>query len=308
MSGRWRLSIALSTLVSFGGQTSAQADSAPPRPALQECARAYENSQEHRSTGAISAARLEFERCRRDDCPEFIRNDCSRWSKEVEAEQPTVIFVAKRGSRFLTKVRVSLGDRVLVEQLDARPVALDPGEYDFRFETAEGGLVVQHALIQAGNKDRLLQVEFAPLARSHAAGSKSAATAGAAAATRRPAQAEPAATPSGSAPQPRVLPWALLAVGAASIGAGAALSFSGHSDEVELRDVCSPHCTDAQVAPVHTKYLLSNISFGLGLVSLSAAAYFFLRHSDSEQAAAGTLPVTVVASPSSIQASYGARF
>ena len=196
----------------------------------------------------------------------------------------------------------------MVERLNERAVELDPGEYDFRFETAEGSVVVQHALIQAGNKDRLLQVEFAPLARSHPPRSKSAATPRAAAAAHGPTQAETAATPSGSASQPRILPWALLAVGTASIGAGAALSFSGHSDEVELRDLCSPHCTDAQVAPVHSKYLLSNISFGVGLVSLSAAAYFFLRHSDSEQAAAGTLPVTVTASPSSIQASYGARF
>jgi len=310
LSRRWPLSLALSTAVSLAGQAFAQAESAPPRPAVQECARAYESSQEHRSTGAISAARLEFERCRRDDCPEFIREDCSRWSKELEAEQPTVIFAAKRGSRVLTQVRVSVGDRVLVEQLSARAITLDPGEYDFRFETTEGGLAVLHALIQPGNKDRLVQVEFAPLTRSPATRSKSAAIASAGASAHSAARPEPAAAPTktATAAPSRVLPWTLLAVGAASIGAGAALSFSGHSDELQLRETCSPHCTDAQVAPVHTKYLLSNISFGAGLVSLSAAAYFFLRHSDSEPAAAGTVPVTVVASPNSFQASYGARF
>ena len=64
----------------------------------------------------------------------------------------------------------------------------------------------------------------------------------------------------------------------------------------------------AQVQPVRTKYLLSNISFGVGLVSLSTAAYLFLRQPGSERIAEGALPVTVVAGPSSVQATYGARF
>ena len=82
----------------------------------------------------------------------------------------------------------------------------------------------------------------------------------------------------------------------------------GRSEEMDLRETCSPTCTDSQVQPVRTKYLLSNITFGVGLVSLSAAAYLFLRHPDSERAAEALLPVTVAAGPSSLQATYGARF
>lgn len=299
---RWPVIVVLA-LVSLDGRAFAQAVAAPTNPAIQECARAYEDAQEHRGAGALSAARSEFERCQRVDCPQFIRSDCSRWSKEVDAEQPTVIFSAKRGTHVLTEVRVSTGARVLVERLNDQAVELDPGEYDFRFETSEGGHVVQHARIEAGNKDRLVHVEFAPAARAHTASAQ----------PRRGHEAAATAEPSGQsaaapATSPQVLPWALLAVGAASIGAGAGLAVSGHSEELQLRDTCSPHCTDAQVAPVHTKYLLSDISFGVGLVSLSAAAYLFLSHSDAEHTADGALPVTVVASPSSVQAAYGARF
>ena len=301
---RWPVSVVLALCASLAGRAFAQGDAAATSPALKECARAYESSQEQRGAGAIFSARVELERCLRDDCPAFIRSDCSRWSKELEAQQPTVIFSAKRGSQALTRVRVSAGAQVLTEHLSDRAVKLDPGEYDFRFEAADGGLVVQHALIQAGNKDRLVQVEFTPSAPTPSA---TAQPAGAAEATTRtePAEKHSAAA---LAAGPRVLPWVLLAVGAASFGTGGGLAVSGHNQELELRETCSPNCTHSQVQPIRTKYLLSDVSFGVGLISLSAAAYFFLRHPDSERAPEATLPVTVLAGPSGVQANYGARF
>jgi hypothetical protein len=302
---RWLLRVVLTLVMSLNGQAFAQGDSAPTSRAVRECARAYETSQVQRGAGAISRARSEFERCRRADCPEFIRNDCSRWAEELLAEQPTVILSAKRGSRTLTQVRVSIGSRVLAEQLDDRAVELDPGEYDFRFETAEGGVAISHAVIQSGNKDRLVQVEFDALAREPDASSAVAPKAGdAGRASNQPSMTAPSEVARGS----QVLPWVLLAVGTASVGTGVGLSIAGHSDELRLRETCSPHCTDAQVAPVHTKYLLSDISFGVGLVSLSAAAFLFLRQPSSEPRAEATAPIAVVASASGIQAAYGARF
>ena len=292
---RRSMGAAFALLVGFAGPASAQGEGALPDP-VQECARAYEDAQEHRGAGVFSRAQPELDRCRKDDCPEFIRRDCARWSKELEAEQPTVIFAAKRGDRELTDVRVSVADRVLLEHLDARAVELDAGEYDFRFEASDGELVVVHAQIQAGNKDRLVQVEFTTAARTHAA------------ATAITTESSTAQASTAIAPGPGALPWVLLVVSAASFGTGAGLSVWGHNSEVQLRDTCSPHCTDAQVDPVRSKYLLSNVSFGVGLVTLPLAAYLFLRHPNSEHTAEGTVPVTVVASPSGVQATYGARF
>jgi len=295
------MSAVLALLASLAGHALAQGESVPTNPAVQECAQAYEQSQEQRRAGELFSARLEFERCRKADCPEFIRRDCSRWSKELEAEQPTVVFSAQRGAHPLTDVRVSVGDRVLAEHMNAGAVELDPGEYDFRFETAEGESSALHAQIRAGDKDRLLQMEFAPLARAYA--EPKPATGG-----TKPRRALPARQTTASAPDPGALPWVLLAVGVASLGTGAGLSVWGHNGELQLRDSCSPHCTDAELEPVRTKYLLSDVSFGVGLVSLPLAAYLLLRHPDSEHRAEGAMPVTVVASPSSVQASYGARF
>lgn len=301
---RWPARIGSVLLLSFAGTGFAQGGGAPPNSAIQECARAYEGAQVQRSAGASSSAKKELERCQRDDCPAFIQSDCARWSKELEAEQPTVIFAAKRDARALIQVRVSVGDRVLVERLDDHAVELAPGEYDFRFEAPDGSVVVQHTRIQAFHKDRLVQVEFPPsTAKQRAAGS----TSGPRKVDVQKAslKTQPSAANASSS---LVLPWTLLAVGGASLGAGAGLAVWGHNGEVHLRETCSPNCTDSQLQPVRTKYLLSDISLGIGLVSLSAAAYLFLRHPSSERSAQATLPVAVVASTNTVQASYGARF
>jgi hypothetical protein len=296
--GRGPASMLLLALIGLHA-APAHADGAAPRYALQACALAYENSQEHRRAGALSVARSELARCAQEDCPEFIRSDCTQWSKETEAEQPTVVFAAKRSSRDLNEVRVSIGDRVLARGLPSQTIELDPGSYDIQFEPPGGAAIVRHAVIRAGDKNLLVQVEFAP-APERPASSPSSAGAPASAALRTDA-----ASPSDG---PRVLPWTLLGVGAASIGAGVGFALWGHSTENHLRDTCSPNCTDSEVRPVRTKYLLGDLSVGVGLASVSVAAYLLLSHRASEQRAEPALPVTVAAGPSSVFAACGVRF
>ena len=278
--------------------SSARAEVPAASYSLQACALAYENSQEHRRAGALSVARSELARCAQEDCPEFIRADCAEWSKETEVEQPTVVFAARRGSRNLEAVRVSIGDRTLAVQLLSQAIELDPGSYDIQFETPGSPTVVQHAVIRAGEKNQLIQAEFvAP--PEHPA--DPAPTAGA-----PPLPAAAQAELHSRSAGPRTLPWALLGVGAASIGAGMGLSLWGRSRETQLRDTCSPNCTSSEVQSVRTKYILGDISIGVGLASMSVAAYLFFTGRGSEHTA--QLPVTVVAGPSRVFATYGARF
>jgi hypothetical protein len=276
----------------------ARAEGSASSYALQACALAYENSQEHRRAGALSVARSELARCAQDDCPEFIRTDCAQWSKEIEAEQPTVVFAAKRGRRNLEEVRVSIGDRALAAQLPSQAIELDPGSYDIQFETPGSSAVVQHAVIRAGEKNQLVQVEFTA-APEHPAGP--APTGGA-----PPATAEVRTELASPSAGPRALPWVLLGAGAASIGVGMGLALWGQSSENQLRSTCSPNCTNAEVRSVRTKYVLGDISVGVGLVSVSVGAYLLLSGRGSEHTA--QLPVTVIADPSRVFAAYGARF
>ena len=289
----WPASVVLAALLSFPS-VPASAQGGADKDSVRECARAYENSQEHRRAGELSAARSEFARCRQDDCPEFIHDDCSRWSKEAEAAQPSVLFSAKRDNRDVRDVRVSTDERVLAEQLQGQAVELDPGGYDLRFETPGSDAVVRHVMLQVGDKNHLVEVEFAPLIPA----APSAVTAH----SKRSPDSAPAQ--SGS----QLLPWTLLAVGATSIGTGVGFALSGRNRENSLHDSCSPNCSDAQVRPVHTKYLLSDLSFGVGLLSVSLAAYLFVSNRAADPAARATMPLTVTAVPNGVLAGYGARF
>ncbi|MET0794560.1 MAG: hypothetical protein ABW061_23775, partial [Polyangiaceae bacterium] len=228
---RWCTDFALAVALSLNG-AAAHAEGAAPSRSVQECAQAYENSQEHRRAGALSSARSEFARCEQADCPEFIRIDCARWSKEAELAQPTVVFSAKRGALDLSAVRVSVGERVLVERLQGQAVELDPGEYDFQFETAGSATITRHAVVRAVDKEQLVQVEFAGLAESsaafHPAGPSESVSKPSARELPRPGAGPPRA-------RSRVLPWTLLAFGAASLGTGVGLSLWGRADENRLR-------------------------------------------------------------------------
>ena len=54
-----------------------------PRPAAAdtkaECAKAYEASQEQRSSGKLRLARESLVTCSQSACPAFIKKDCSKW-------------------------------------------------------------------------------------------------------------------------------------------------------------------------------------------------------------------------------------
>lgn len=293
MSRRCAQSFVLAALIGFGS-AHAKAESAASSYALQACALAYENSQEHRRGGAFSVARSELARCSQDDCPGFIRTDCVQWSKEAEAQQPSVLFAAQRGGRDLTEVRVSIGDRVLTEHLPSPAVELDPGTYDIEFEAAGSAAIVRHAVLRAGDKNLLIQVDLAVPPESPA--------------QPHAAFAAPRAAGASSSDGQRAAPWVLLGVGAASLGAGVGFSAWGHSSENHLRAICAPNCTGAEVQPVRTKYLIGDLSLGVGLVSLSVAAYLFLSSPAPEERAESALPLTIVAGPSRVSAAYEARF
>jgi len=271
--------------------------------ALHACARAYEQAQEQRHAGALVSARDELSRCEQNDCPAFIRSDCARWLGEVVAEQPTLLVVAKRGARELSEVRVSIGDRVLAERLSGQPIDLDPGSYDLRFETAGSAPVLRHVLVQSGQKNQRVEVAFEPLPGEAAPPSSGAsAPSGSAAPSAGPRAIAIDARPS------RVLPWTLLAVGAAGLVTGVGLDVWGRTDEQRLTDSCAPDCSDAQLRPVRNKYLIGDLSAGIGLASISLAAYLFLTSSPHEPSARAPLPLSVAVGQKSLFAGYRGQF
>jgi hypothetical protein len=276
--------LTLAVLASWTGNALAQ-DAAATNA---ECANAYEQGQVQRKSGQLITARSTLQMCARDECPDFIRSDCANWYGEVQSEVPTLVFAARSQGRDLSDVRVSVGDRVLSTRVDGQVVELDPGEYDFDFRAPEMRPLRQHFVVARGERNRLIQVELQPIA-----------------AARAPATAPVAAR------QPRslLLPGLFVGIGAAGVAGFAGLGSWGHSQENELKGSCSPHCSDARVSEVRTKYLLADVSLGVGVASLALGAYFFFSQGSSDTQARGRVPqVAVLASSNGASFAYGGAF
>jgi hypothetical protein len=277
--------LVIAALVSWSGSAMAQ----EPSQTNAECASAYEQSQVQRKSGELIAARSRLQVCARDECPEFIRTDCTAWYAEVQEEVPTLVFAARSQGRDVSDVQVALGDRVLAARLDGQVVELDPGEYDFVFRAPSQRSLTQHFVIARGERNRLIEVELQPLAASVAE--------------------EPAARPM-ARPRSLLVPGILAGVGVLGVGGFAGLGAWGYANENRLHATCAPSCSDSRVSEVRTKYLLADVSLGVGLASFAVSTYLFFSGGGTSQAQGAASPSrwVVMASKGGAGFAYGSNF
>ncbi|MES1182463.1 MAG: hypothetical protein ABUL60_01540 [Myxococcales bacterium] len=241
-----------------------------------------------RKSGELIAARSTLQSCARDECPEFIRTDCTAWFAEVQEEVPTLVFAARSQGRDVSDVQVALGERVLAARLDGQVVELDPGEYDFVFRATSQRSLTQHFVIARGERNRLIQVELQPVAA---------------------AVAEEPAERAMARPRSLLVPGIFAGVSVLGVAGFAGLGAWGHSNENRLQASCAPGCSDSRVSEVRTKYLLADVSLGVGVASLAVGAYLFFSGGTSQAQGAVSPPrLMVLASPGSGGLAYGSNF
>jgi hypothetical protein len=253
-----------------------------------ECAQAYEQAQEQRRSGQLAAARDNLRLCARDECPSFIHDDCLAWHGEVQAELPTLVFSATSGGRDLIDVTVTAGDTLLALRLEGQVIELDPGEHDLSFSASGMRPKRVRFVVARGERNRLVRVELVPLAS--------------------PAPIAPE-MPNAPSPQPErslATPAVLTGVALAGLGGFVALGAWGRSSESKLAASCAPRCEREEVADARTKYVLADVSLGVGVVSLALAAYTFLR--SEPQATSSAHGVRVQASARELSMTYGGDF
>jgi len=270
-----------------------------------QCAAAYESSQELRAAGKLSSAREKLVICAQDACPAFVQSDCAQWLIEVQKEMPTITIAARdRDGADTTQVRLIVDGQVVAEQLDGKPVPIDPGAHKLRFELEGSDPIEQQLLVNQGQKDRTVVVSFAPRGADLPESSPYEGQA-----TEEPAAAEPARDAGKPGP---LRPYAFVAggVGAAGIVGWAVLGALGKSKENELRDTCSPDCPQSEVDGVHTKYLLADISLGVGIAGLGTgvALFFLSQPKPAEQADSASVGFDLHAAPGGAKASVFGRF
>src|SRR6185369_12911883 len=86
---------------------------------------------------------------------------CATWFSEVEASLPTIVLVAyDRQGRHRADARVRLDGELLVERLDGRATAVDPGEHTFVFELPDGTSHDVRVVVLEGQKNVVIEGRF----------------------------------------------------------------------------------------------------------------------------------------------------
>lgn len=212
----------------------------------EQCLDAYETAQRARKKGHLREAQSELVRCAAPQCPAFITKECTRWASEVEAELPTVVFVANDGAGSdLSDVSVEVDGQAVAKRLDGAPVPLDPGAH--RVKYAWNGKTLELAIVlAAGERNRRVEGTFPA-----------------------PARARGDARVSESQPAGGGIPVASLVLGGVALAGGA--SFAVFAILGKGKESCAPHCARSDVDALRRDYLIADVSWAVGAAAAVAA-------------------------------------
>ena len=257
------------------------------------CVAAADQAQDLRDKGQYARAREQMLVCSRDVCPGAVKRDCAQWLTDLDGSAPTIVVSARSAGSDITAVKVSLDGQPLTDKLDGKPILVDPGEHTFRYETPGSAPKEEKAVIIVGQKNRVMSVVFVPEAPV-------------------PPPPPPPDT-SERAPVP-IIAYVLGGVGVVGLGAATFFWLSGLGDKSHLEDTCGPKngkpgfCSQHDVDSARTKLVIGDISGGVGIAALSAAAYFVIARPRVEARAQTGWNVDVRPLPGGGAAFVGATF
>jgi hypothetical protein len=262
--------LALAVTLAWGTTTPARADT-------EACLEAYDGNQRLRRAGELRAARAQLLVCSQAACPDPIRKECIRWLAEVDAAMPSVVFAAQDAAGHdLGAVRVEVDGVVMLERLDGRAVALDPGERTICWTSANGSTVERRVVIREAQKRRLIEVRFAPKPAAVAAPPTSSTTS-----TAKEQRSMVERDDHGEIPTEA---WVFGGIGAAGLASFGFFGWRAWWETDDLRERCAPNCDSSDVDGAKTKALVADVSLGVALVGAAGAAYFVLRGEDETSA------------------------
>lgn len=243
-----------------GAQPSAPppAQSTQPAPTSESCSAAYERSQTEKIAGHYVAATAAALECSQLGCNPAIVRECNRFYEQLQQDTPTLVFSARKAEGGeLTEVRVEMDGKLVVEQIDGRPFALDPGPHEFAFVHPKRGRKELSETARVGDHARVVEVTFAD--------------------PNAPPPAAPGAPVADVKPGPAVpvMTYVLGGVGILGLGSFALFRVSAVSDYNDYNANCSPQCNPADVDAVKRKFMISYASLGVGIAGVVGAGLVF---------------------------------
>jgi hypothetical protein len=232
--------------------------------ALARCVSAAEEAQHLRKNDKLLDARARLTICSDQACPDIIRRDCSRWQETIERELPRVTFRATDSrAREVGGVRVFVDGALVADGVDGAAVAVDPGEHAVLFVAKAG--------VSREVRATLRQGEFAQVGVTFAEELRADGT----------RESTGPVTRFG-APADAFVELGVGVLALANFGVFEALWQTGYH---HLRTTCGQTraCTDAEIDPVRTNYVVARVSLGVAAVALGVAAWRFFTASGSRR-------------------------
>jgi len=213
-----------------------------------------------RAAGQYRAARTRLLECVNAQCGGDVRRRCATVLQKLDAVTPSIVLRAHLANgNDVADVTVRMGGVQLASSLNGMAIPVDPGEHELVFERAGLPPVSQTVTIREGEKFRAIDVQLEPSPPA--------------------TPPEAAAHRSGSFgfDQRLALGGTLIGVGVVGLASSIWIGTTARSDEKELEEQnCKPYCGEAAVHSIRMRYLLSNISLGVGLVALGSATWVLL--------------------------------
>jgi hypothetical protein len=229
---------------------------------IDRCLAAHPEAQRLRLEGKLRAARTDLLLCARELCPGVVRAECGRWLGEVDGLLPSIVVSARTaGGADVSDARVLVDGEALLDHLDGRPLALDPGSHQIRVESPGFLPFEETAVLSEGDKARSLVLTLSPAHPTAAAGTAPEGAAPSSSGTTRPV------------PVTVYVAGGIALAGLASFGTFGLL---GRSEYFNLKSTCSPGCSSAQDSPVRTKLIAADVSLGVSIAALVGGAIFYL--------------------------------
>lgn len=272
------LLIAAST-IGTGTSSLAQAQTAsaeatePPTEPGARCVYYHLEAQRQRRAKKLLEAKTAMRECAMSECPAMVQQDCLQWIQSIDEQTPSIVFSIEADGKPVTGAKIIIDDQE-VDASAASAIPLNPGLHTYvvsspPYEPQSGTLNVLE-----GQRYRVFNVRFEqpkPLAPQAPVGP-----------VVRTEKVRP--VPLGT--------WVLLGVGVAGAGAFAGMGLTGKSQEAELKDVCSPNCTDHDVKSMKALYMGADIAAGVAAAALISAGIVFLtRPTYEREVAVGVAPL-----------------
>src|SRR5688500_10901045 len=236
----------------------------PPTEPGARCVHYHMEAQRQRRAKKLIEAKAAMRECAISECPTMVQQDCLQWIQSIDEQTPSVVFSIEADGKPVTGAKVKIDERE-VDASAGIAVPLNPGPHTYvvenpPYEPQSGSLNVLE-----GQRFRVFTVRFE---------------------RPKPATPQPVPVPLARTETVRPVPlgtWLLLGVGVVGAGAFAGMGLTGKSQEEELKDVCSPNCTDHDTKSMRSLYLGADIAAGVGAAALIAAGVVFITRPSYER-------------------------